>query len=149
MTEPPESVAVVERLLTATPDEVYDEWIDPTALLEWMCPRPARCLRVEADPRIGGRLRIDIEDGGAQFCVFGTYTELDRPTRLGFTWTCSTWPDPTLRSHVLVTLTAQGPDRTLMTIQHTALTADLVDQHLRGWQLIADQLADTVGNRRG
>jgi uncharacterized protein YndB with AHSA1/START domain len=133
-------VVVVRRLLTATPDEVYDEWLDPEALTEWMCPRPARCLQVESDPRVGGRLRIDIEEAGTQFYVHGTYTALDRPGRLGFTWSCSTWPDPTLITAVLVTLTAHGNEQTLMTIAHTALRPDGVGNHRRGWELIAVQL---------
>lgn len=147
MTEPGAVAAIVERVLPATPDEVYDEWIDPDALLDWMCPRPARCLKVEVEPRIGGRIRIDIEDHGQQFYVHGRYTDLDRPTQLGFTWSCSTWPDPSLVSRVLVTLRRHGADQTLMTISHTALTSNLVDQHRRGWQLIAAQLATALDAR--
>jgi len=45
-------------------------------------PRPARCRNVESEPRPGGRLRIDIEDGEAEFCVSGEYLVLDRLTRL-------------------------------------------------------------------
>ncbi|HZC71611.1 MAG TPA: SRPBCC domain-containing protein [Jatrophihabitans sp.] len=140
MTGPGVVSAIVERLLPATPDEVYEQWLDPDALLDWMCPRPARCLSVQAEPRIGGRIRIDIEEHGRPFYVHGTYTDLDRPSRIGFTWSCSTWPDPSLVSHVLVTLLPRGADQTLMTISHSALTADLADQHRHGWQLIAEQL---------
>jgi uncharacterized protein YndB with AHSA1/START domain len=68
---------VVRRLLPAPPDVVYDEWLDPGALADWMCPRPARCRNVESEPRLGGRLRIDIEDGGTQFWVSGEYLVLD------------------------------------------------------------------------
>ena len=96
--------------------------------------------RNQLKPRLGGRIRIDIEDRGQRFYVHGTYTDLDRPTRLGFTWSCSTWPDPTLVSHVLVTFTPHGADQTLMTISHSILTPDLRHQHLRGWRLIAAQL---------
>jgi uncharacterized protein YndB with AHSA1/START domain len=147
MSEPGVVSAVVERLIPATPDEVYDQWIDPDALLDWMCPRPARCLKVEAEPRLGGRIRIDIEDEGKQFYVHGVYTDLDRPRRLGFTWSCSTWPDPSLVSYVLVTLRPHGLEQTLMTISHSALTPDLSDQHLRGWHLIAEQLESALQKR--
>jgi uncharacterized protein YndB with AHSA1/START domain len=147
MTEPGVTSAHVERLLPATPDEVFEQWIDPDALQDWMCPRPARCLKVEIDPRPGGEIRIDIEETGQQFYVHGTYTELSRPTRVGFTWSCSTWPDPSLVTHVLVTLAPQGADRTLMTILHTALTPDLGDQHLHGWTLIAQQLEASLDVR--
>ena len=35
-------VAVVRRVLPAPPDVVFDEWLDPAAMTEWMCPRQAR-----------------------------------------------------------------------------------------------------------
>jgi uncharacterized protein YndB with AHSA1/START domain len=148
MSDPGVVSAIVERLLPATPEEVYDEWLDPQALMEWMCPRPARCVNVYTDPQIGGRLRIDIEESGKQFYVVGTYTDLHRPTRIGFTWSCSTWPDPTLTTHVLVTLVPHGDHKTLMTISHSALTPDLREQHLHGWRLIAQQLDIALQHHR-
>lgn len=69
----PAQVAVVRRLQPASPDVVYDEWLDPAALSDWMCPHPARCLAVESEPRVGGRLRIDISDGGVEFYVSAHY----------------------------------------------------------------------------
>jgi uncharacterized protein YndB with AHSA1/START domain len=86
----PGTTALVRRLLPAPPEIVYDEWLDPAALADWMCPRPARCRGIESDPRVGGRLRIDIEEEGAEFYVTGEYLALDRPRRLSFTWACST-----------------------------------------------------------
>jgi uncharacterized protein YndB with AHSA1/START domain len=66
---------------------------------------------------------------------------LDRPHRLSFTWTCSTWPDPSLQSVVTVLLEPREGGQTLMTIQHTLLPPELVRQHEHGWVAIADQLA--------
>jgi uncharacterized protein YndB with AHSA1/START domain len=158
MAEAPARAAVVRRLLPAPPDVVYDEWLDPGALADWMCPRPARCRGVESEPRLGGRLRIDIEDGGTQFWVSGEYLVLDRPSRLSFSWSCSTWPDPGLKSVVNVLLEPRENEQTLMTIEHTLLPPDLVGQHERGWTAIARQLAeelapsgpdDRPGNSRG
>jgi uncharacterized protein YndB with AHSA1/START domain len=134
-------VVVVRRTLPAPPEAVYDEWLDPQAMLDWMCPRPARCLGVTMDPRVGGGLRIDIEDEGAEFFVSGVFLVLDRPHLLRFTWSCSIWADPGLRTTVTVTLDPQDGDRTLMTIRHVLLPADLAGRHAHGWQTIADQLA--------
>ena len=141
-------VAIVRRLLPASPDVVYDEWLDPVALADWMCPRPARCRNVESEPRPGGRLRIDIEDGGAEFCVSGEYLVLDRPTRLSFSWSCSTWPDPSLKSVVDVLLEPREHAQTLMTIEHTLLPPGFVDRHERGWAAIAQQLAAELAAAR-
>ena len=140
-------VALVARLVPASPAVVYDEWLDPDALSDWMCPRPARPTNIEIDPTIGGRLRIDIEEDGVRFAVTGRYVELDRPRRLSFTWSCSTWPDPNLESLVTVTLEPRG-DETLMTIRHALLPPDLIGQHQSGWTRIVGQLADDLAARR-
>jgi uncharacterized protein YndB with AHSA1/START domain len=144
VTDAPARAAVVRRVLPAAPNVVYDEWLDPAALADWMCPRPAVCRNVESEPRVGGRLRIDIEDGGTEFYVSGEYLALDRPRRLRFSWTCSTWPDPGLMSVVNVLLEPLANEQTLMTIEHTLLPPDLVGQHQRGWTAIADQLASEL-----
>jgi len=140
-------VAVVRRLLPAAPDIVYDEWLDPGALSDWMCPRPARCRNVTSDPRVGGRIQIDIEDAGVEFRVSGQYLVLDRPRRLSFTWSCSTWPDPSIETVVNVLLEPRGNQQTLMTIEHALLPPGLVDQHERGWTAIAGQFAGELAAR--
>jgi uncharacterized protein YndB with AHSA1/START domain len=135
----PSPTARVQRVLPAPPGVVYDEWLDPDALTEWMCPRPARCLRVEMEPWTGGSLRLDIEDGGTEFSVVGQFTVLDRPRRLSFPWHCSTWPDPDAESIVIVSFKPRGTQETLMTIEHILLPGELVEQHQRGWEAIAEQ----------
>jgi uncharacterized protein YndB with AHSA1/START domain len=134
------AAATVTRLLPAPPEVVYDEWLDPTSLRDWMCPRPARCLGLEVQPWVGGRLRIDIEDGGVQFFVIGWFTALERPRELEFTWHCSTWPPAARESLVKVALHPRGDQRTLMTIEHTLLPPGLLQRHQAGWAAIAGQL---------
>jgi len=77
-------VAVVRRVLSAPPHVVFDEWLDPEGMTEWMCPRPARAVTIALEPAVGGALRIDIEDSGASLYVTGRFIELDRPRRLRF-----------------------------------------------------------------
>ena len=93
---------------------------------------------------MGGRLQIDIEEDGAEFRVSGQYLVLARPIRLTFTWSCSTWPDPSLKSEVHVLLEPRENGRTLMTIEHRLLPPELVDQHAHGWTAIADQLTEEL-----
>jgi uncharacterized protein YndB with AHSA1/START domain len=140
MTGDPRTEAVVQRILSAPPHVVYDEWLDPEALAEWMCPRPARPTRIELDPRVGGGLRLDIDDEGTPMIVTGHYLILERPHRISFTWTCSTWSIPSVDSVVTVTLQPEDGAKTLMTIRHALLPHDVVENHERGWSLIARQL---------
>lgn len=144
MTSPEPQAAVVSRWLPAPPEVVYDEWTDPAKLAEWMCPRPARCLHVTADPRVGGVVRFDIEEDGRRFSVSGRYLTLARPHLVAFTWSCSTWPDPAIRSIVTVTIEPDGDAASVMTIEHTLLPPTLAQQHARGWAVVAGQLAAAV-----
>jgi uncharacterized protein YndB with AHSA1/START domain len=144
-TDPP--VVRVQRVIAASPETVYDEWLDPEALRDWMCPRPARATAVDVDPRVGGRLRIDIEDSGDRLYVTGRYLELDRPRLLAFTWWCSAWTDRR-DSLVTVTFEPQAQGHTLMTIHHARLPDDVRPEHEKGWHLIAAQLEESLNRRR-
>src|SRR5436853_2508854 len=79
----------VERRLAASPEAVFDAWLDPEGLGQWLFRTPAGTLeRVEVDPRVGGGFRVDErrEDGVAEH--HGEYVALDRPHRLAFEfWT--------------------------------------------------------------
>jgi len=140
-------VARVQRVLCAPPDVVYTEWLDPEALSAWMCPRPARCLNVELEPRLGGTLRFDIEDNGEEFSVVGKFTVLERPHRISFTWHCSTWGDPDLESVVTIEFEETGESQTLLTLEHALLPFDLLEQHEHGWIAIAAQLDEVLRQR--
>jgi len=143
----PDRVVTVRRVLPAPPDIVYDEWLDPAGMTEWMCPRPARAVKISLEPSVGGSLRIDIEDGGSSLYVTGQYVELDRPRRLRFTWSCSAWADPSVQSVVTVTLADHGADQTMMTIEHEQLPPEQVDDHQRGWGAITVQLGEALAAR--
>ena len=142
-------VVTVRRVLPAPPDVVYDEWLDPVGMLEWMCPRPARAVKISLEPSVGRPLRIDIEDSGSSLYVTGTFVELDRPRRLRFTWSCSAWADPSVQSLVTVTLEARGADETMMIIEHEQLPPEEVDSHQHGWGTIAVQFGEVIRERAG
>lgn len=76
MSEPKPTAVVVQRLIPAPPEVVYQEWIDPEALADWMCPRPTRATKIELEPTVGGRLRLDIDDSGRRIHVTGEFLEL-------------------------------------------------------------------------
>ena len=43
----------VRRVMPAAPEAVFDEWLDPDALMDWMCPRPTHCVAVTVEPEGG------------------------------------------------------------------------------------------------
>jgi uncharacterized protein YndB with AHSA1/START domain len=126
---------VVRRVVRAPPDVVYDEWLDEAALAEFMAPQPFTTAQVECDPRVGGRLRIVMMSPEGMVDVAGEYVELERPSRLSFSWRSSYGGG--FDSLVTVTFAPHGGGETLMTITHTRLPPDLVSDHESGWGRIA------------
>jgi uncharacterized protein YndB with AHSA1/START domain len=39
----------VQRVMPAPPSVVFDEWLHPEAMKEWMCPRPVRCVTLTSE----------------------------------------------------------------------------------------------------
>lgn len=108
------------------------------------CARAARPAWIELEPKVGGRLLIDVDDQGFLLQITGTYLDLDRPRRLSFTWRASTWNASDAGSVVTVRLEPHGGQQTLMTIRHELLPPDVAGTHERGWTRIVRQLRDTL-----
>ena len=138
MTEAP--VARVQRVMPASPEVVFDEWLDPESLAEWMCPRPSRCVEVTVEPRVGGIVRFDVENQGASVLISGQFLAIDRPRLLRFSWSNSDWPDPTVVSIVTVAFEPHDDEQTLMSIEHSLLPAHDYRNFQDGWAGVCDQL---------
>jgi uncharacterized protein YndB with AHSA1/START domain len=141
-------VVRVSRIMPAPPETVFDQWLDPESLAEWMCPRPDRCVGILVDPRVDGSFRFDVDHAGTLVVITGGFLTLDRPRLLRFTWTNSDWPDPTVSSVVEVSFEPVGDEETRMSIEHSLLPPHEYDSFHNGWTLIVEQLAadlDTVG----
>jgi uncharacterized protein YndB with AHSA1/START domain len=133
-------IARVQRVMPAPPDAVFDEWLDPASLVEWMCPRPARCVAVTVQPHVGGTMRFDVDTPDGTILITGQFLAIDRPSLLRFTWTNSDWADPTIQSVVTVTFEPAGDEQTVMTIEHRQLPAEHFDDFQSGWIDVCEQL---------
>jgi uncharacterized protein YndB with AHSA1/START domain len=139
MTDAP--VVRVQRVMPATPEEVFDQWLDPESLEEWMCPRPVRCVAIIVEPQVGGRVQFDVDDSGTSVLIIGRFLAIDRPHRLRFTWSNSNWADPTTVSVVNVDFKPVGDDQTLMSIEHSLIPPAEFENFENGWTRTFDQLA--------
>jgi uncharacterized protein YndB with AHSA1/START domain len=127
--------------MPATPEMVFDEWLDPEALQEWMCPHPVRVVDVTVDARVGGTMHLDVDDSGTRVLISGYYLAIERPRLLRFTWSNSNWEDPTQASVVSVTFEPLGDEETLMSIEHSLLPPTEFESFHTGWITTFDQLA--------
>ncbi|WP_328996568.1 SRPBCC domain-containing protein [Kribbella sp. NBC_01245] len=118
----------VDRVLKATIQQVYDAWTRPELLTRWYCPNPAWELTVETDLRVGGAYVVKM----GPHVVRGTYTELDEPRLIAFTWRWDGTESEASQVRVELTEVDGG---TRMVLDHTGLeNAEDVANHLQGWE---------------
>ncbi|MEO6298598.1 MAG: SRPBCC family protein [Paracoccaceae bacterium] len=133
----------INRRIGAPPAKVYDAWLDPEKLIQFMANCKGMTLAsATTDPRVGGRFSMVMNTGEKDIPHAGTYLELTPHSRIAFTWESqySTVEGST------VTLDLQ-PDgaATLLTLTHVRFANEgSRDGHKSGWSTILDGLAATT-----
>ncbi len=128
------------KVIPAPPRVVFEAWLDPQALANFMCPSEGTTLsRVETDPRVGGKFLIVMKVGDKELPHRGEYRAIDRFERLVFTWhSAAAGPD----SLVTLRLEALGGTETRLTLEHTGLGSEPARaRHEQGWTGILSALA--------
>ncbi|MGH7343522.1 MAG: SRPBCC family protein [Candidatus Rokuibacteriota bacterium] len=74
-----ESVVVV-RTVKAPPQQVFAAWTDAAQLQRWLAPI------AQADGRVGGHFRLEVQAADGAHVVAGEYRELVPDQRLVMTW---------------------------------------------------------------
>ncbi|MGL4397243.1 MAG: SRPBCC family protein [Hyphomicrobium sp.] len=143
MTAPPFQV-VVTNDFAATPEQVFDAWLDPVGAAHWMFAAPSgEMIRAEIDPTVGGEFcfvdRRDDED----IEHLGEYTVLDRPQRLAFVFSVNR-SDDFSRVAIALEPLAKGCRLTL-THEMDARFAPYGARTRDGWTRMLDGLARTLG----
>ena len=137
----PTAIVEVTRRIAAPPERVFDAWLDPDGVGQWLLATPDGVMeKVEIDPRVGGGFTI-VERRGADLAEHhGEYVEIDRPRRLAFDfWTSFS----EARTRVTVTIAAEG-EGSLVTLTHEGVWADWEEKTRQGWAMILDGLARTL-----
>jgi uncharacterized protein YndB with AHSA1/START domain len=128
----------VTHRYSAPAERVFDAWLDPAIARRFLFTAPGgEVVRCDIDARPGGRFTIvDRRDGGDIEHV-GAYLEIDRPRRLVFTFAVPQF-DPT-ETTVTVEIEPDG-DGCRLTLTHTAVPPEWVDQDREGWTMILGAL---------
>jgi uncharacterized protein YndB with AHSA1/START domain len=101
--------AVVLHRFNVSAERVFDAWLDVTLLGRWMfgsAVRDERIVRIELEPKVGGKFSFVVDRQGTEVDHVGEYLEIERPRRLAFTWAIrENLPDT---SRVIVEITPLG-----------------------------------------
>ena len=138
----------IQRTFQAPAEAVFDAWTSEEVIRRWwQAEHGWETSEAEVDLRVGGAVRVvmrdpskDVEYGGG-----GNYTQIERPTRLAFTWI---WDGDTTRT--LIELDFEETDGiTTVNFTHSGLwDEEAVRSHEGGWRAIFDNLERTLDAAR-
>jgi len=138
--EPPEDVRVA-RHFPAPAETVFDAWIDPETVGDWLFRTPdGELVRCAVDPVVGGRYEIVERRGEEEVLHTGTYEAIERPERLVFTLAVPLYAQGEER--VAIAIAADDDGSTLTLIQTRPADAPVgAEQIAHGWSTLLDALA--------
>jgi len=126
----PTAAVVVRRVIAASAEDLFDAWLDPEALAQWMRPGTIQSTVAKVEPRVGGRYEIIMHAQSGPIVHQGEYRLIDRPNRLAFTWITPF----TENVQTLVTVDFVRIDkRTEVIVTHEQLPESAKPSHRNGW----------------
>ncbi|MFG6503972.1 SRPBCC domain-containing protein [Microbacterium sp. P05] len=138
----------LERLLDATPEQVWAAWTDADEVAEWWHPADATTPResVSVDARVDGRYAYTMvnQATGEEYPTGGQYLEVVPHDRLVFTWG-NPGADPEDTPVATVTIASAG-DLTRLTFDLRGVDGMAGDESFYdGWASALDSLVAHLG----
>ena len=123
----------------ATPERVFDAWLSPAMLGQFLCPAPGvTTVEIDVNPQLGGRFSLVMLAGEVRIPIHGSYLVMERHSRLDFSWFSHRTND---ESRVSLRFEAVQ-DGTLLHLEHQGFVDEAARQdHEGGWQHIVSGLA--------
>ena len=137
---------VVRRRMPAPREIVFEAWIDPEGIREWMCPGDATSAEAVLDVRVGGSYRIVMKGKERDHVQTGTYQVVDPPSKLVFTWVPA--DNPSAVTLVTVEFLAHGDESELVITHERFEKPEVAQRYEGGWGTIAEKLAGYLAGRR-
>jgi uncharacterized protein YndB with AHSA1/START domain len=137
---------VIRRRMPAPRELVYESWVDPEGLPQWMCPGDVVAAEASLDVRVGGSFRITMRSKDKVHEHIGTYQVVDPPAKLAFTW--SGLENPTEITTVTVEFLARGDESELVITHERFTRASDAERYEMGWATIAGKFAAHLTNQK-
>lgn len=128
--------------IDATPETVFDFFVDSEKLTRWLA------VAATLEPRPGGACiqeHVGDHRRPGRWEMRGEFVEVDRPTRVVFTWGFTDLAIGVPPGSSIVEVTLQPiASGTRVRLVHRRLPAAEVEDHARGWADMLDRLALAV-----
>jgi len=151
MTDQSPLKVVITHSFSASPERVFDAWLDPETIGKWMFSPTLleqEVVSISLDPRVGGSFSFVVRRQGKEIDHIGKYLEIDRPRRLVFTWGIR--QDSGDSSRVMLDIVAQGTGCELtLTHELDPAWADYESRTRDSWTKMLKVLDDTLSASAG
>lgn len=139
------------RVFAATPERVFDAWLDPDDVRRFLFATPGgEMTTVEIDPRVGGDALIVERRGDKQAFHRLHYEAIERPRRLVFLFKASIAGGPVVDEWTRVTVAISPEnDGARLTLTHEGVWPDFESKTKEGWTMILASLADLMEDDHG
>ena len=129
----------VKHRFTASPERVFDAWLDPEKARRFLFATPTgQMVRAETDPRVGGRFTFTDRRDGVDVVHTGEYLEIDRPRRLVFTFGVPTY-SPVMTQVTIEIVPLDGGCE--LTLTNEGVPPEYAERNVEGWSRILAGLA--------
>ncbi len=133
----------VSKEVKATPEKIWSAWSDISTWKEWFMPGPGTA-EAEGEVVMGGSYSVKFSGGPQVMTTRGTFTLVQPPKKLVFTWHYDGTPADASEQLVTVELQPKG-DGTLVTLTHSGFTdTDSANNHKIGWEAILGAMDKAV-----
>ena len=140
MTEQSGHVVRIERTFAAPAGDVFDAWTSPEVMRRWFhCAPDWDTPEADVDLRVGGKVRVVMRrPDGTEVEAQGEYMLIDRPHRLGMTWTFD--DDPSNEQRIELSFSESEGSTTVLMVNSRISTDERRDAQDWGWHGCLDQL---------
>jgi uncharacterized protein YndB with AHSA1/START domain len=139
MSDQATTTVCVQHHFSASPERVFNAWLDPEKARRFLFATAAgQMVRVEIDPRVGGRFTFTDRRDGEDVDHTGEYLEIDRPRRLVFTFAVP--KDSSLVTRVTIEIEPMDGGCEL-TLTHEGVLPEYAERGVEGWSRILAGLA--------
>jgi uncharacterized protein YndB with AHSA1/START domain len=136
------AIVRVTHRFSASPERVFDAWLDPATTGKWLFATPGgQMVRVAIDARVGGAFAFVDRRDGEDIEHVGEYQEITRPRRLAFTFAVPKFSAQ--RTRVTVEIVPRGSGCEL-TLTHENVLPEWASRTEAGWGMLLDRLAATL-----
>lgn len=139
----------LERMIDATPEEVFDAFTDAHAQKEWYLDQPGWKVDAGGELRVGGQWEVAFGPAGeTPYRETNLFSEVERPNRLAYVSRFHMPDGGAFDTKITVTFEAKDGKTLLTLVQSEFLHEEHRDAHRGGWPGFLDRLERVVAARR-